>query len=108
MALFGKSRFLRPQHAARRQSHHQTNSRFASVANAATAPLEFVATRTDARLLDDNTRLLKAYEDRLAAALIRSNYINALAALEKSLANANNLATMRMATSPPKIAKSTD
>lgn len=35
--------------------------------------------------LDDNTRLLKAYQDRdanLAAALIRSNHINALAALE--------------------------
>lgn len=39
--------------------------------------------------LDDHTRLVKAYEDRdanLAAALIRSNHINALAALEKSLA----------------------
>jgi DNA-binding GntR family transcriptional regulator len=38
--------------------------------------------------LDDNARLLKAYEDRdatLAAALIRSNHINALAALEKCL-----------------------
>jgi DNA-binding GntR family transcriptional regulator len=40
------------------------------------------------RSLDDNTRLLKAYEDRdanLAAALIRSNHINALAALEKCM-----------------------
>lgn len=40
------------------------------------------------RSLDDNTRLLKAYEDRdtnLAAALIRSNHMNALAALEKCL-----------------------
>lgn len=38
--------------------------------------------------LDDNARLLKAYEDRdsnLAAALIRSNHINALSALEKCL-----------------------
>jgi DNA-binding GntR family transcriptional regulator len=38
--------------------------------------------------LDDHTRLVKAYEDRdanLAAALIRSNHINALAALEKCL-----------------------
>lgn len=38
--------------------------------------------------LDDNARLLKAYEERdanLAAALIRSNHINALAALEKCL-----------------------
>jgi DNA-binding GntR family transcriptional regulator len=38
--------------------------------------------------LDDNTRLLKAYEDRdanLAAALIRSNHMNALAALEKCM-----------------------
>jgi DNA-binding GntR family transcriptional regulator len=38
--------------------------------------------------LDDNTRLLKAYEDgdaTLAAALIRSNHMNALAALEKWL-----------------------
>jgi DNA-binding GntR family transcriptional regulator len=35
--------------------------------------------------LDDNTRLLKAYEERdagLAAALIRSNHMNALSALE--------------------------
>ena len=35
--------------------------------------------------LDDHIRLMKAYEDRdanLAAALIRSNHINALAALE--------------------------
>ncbi|HZQ15024.1 MAG TPA: GntR family transcriptional regulator [Pseudolabrys sp.] len=40
--------------------------------------------------LDDNARLLKAYEDRdatLAAALIRSNHINALAALEKCLSS---------------------
>lgn len=40
--------------------------------------------------LDDNARLLKAYEDRdanLAAALIRSNHINALAALEKCLSD---------------------
>jgi DNA-binding GntR family transcriptional regulator len=40
---------------------------------------------------DDHTRLLKAYEDRdanLAAALIRSNHINALAALETCLAPA--------------------
>jgi len=38
--------------------------------------------------LDDNARLLKAYENRdatLAAALIRSNHMNALAALEKCL-----------------------
>jgi len=38
--------------------------------------------------LDDHVRLMKAYEDRdanLAAALIRSNHINALAALEKCL-----------------------
>jgi DNA-binding GntR family transcriptional regulator len=38
--------------------------------------------------LDDHTRLVRAYEDRdanLAAALIRSNHINALAALEKCL-----------------------
>ena len=38
--------------------------------------------------LDDHIRLMKAYEDRdanLAAALIRSNHINALAALEKCL-----------------------
>lgn len=38
--------------------------------------------------LDDHIRLVKAYEDRdanLAAALIRSNHINALAALEKCL-----------------------
>jgi DNA-binding GntR family transcriptional regulator len=38
--------------------------------------------------LDDHSRLMKAYEDRdanLAAALIRSNHINALAALEKCL-----------------------
>jgi DNA-binding GntR family transcriptional regulator len=38
--------------------------------------------------LDDHTRLVKAYEDRdanLAAALIRSNHINALAALETCL-----------------------
>jgi len=38
-----------------------------------------------ARSFDDHARLLKAYEDRdeqLAAALIRSNHINALAALE--------------------------
>jgi DNA-binding GntR family transcriptional regulator len=38
--------------------------------------------------LDDNARLLKAYEGRdahLAAALIRSNHMNALAALEKCL-----------------------
>jgi DNA-binding GntR family transcriptional regulator len=38
--------------------------------------------------LDDNARLVKAYEDRdatLAAALIRSNHINALAALERCL-----------------------
>lgn len=47
---------------------------------------------------DDNTRLLKAYEDRdanLAAALIRSNHMNALAALEKCLANANNATTLK-------------
>jgi DNA-binding GntR family transcriptional regulator len=40
--------------------------------------------------LDDNTRLLKAYEERdadLAAALIRSNHMNALAALEKCMPN---------------------
>jgi DNA-binding GntR family transcriptional regulator len=40
------------------------------------------------RSYDDHTRLLKAYEDRdanLAAALIRSNHINALAALEACL-----------------------
>ena len=39
--------------------------------------------------LDDNTRLLRAYQDRdanLAAALIRSNHINALAALEAHFA----------------------
>lgn len=38
--------------------------------------------------IDDHIRLVKAYEDRdanLAAALIRSNHINALAALEKCL-----------------------
>jgi DNA-binding GntR family transcriptional regulator len=38
--------------------------------------------------LDDNARLLKAYENRdarLAAALISSNHMNALAALEKCL-----------------------
>jgi DNA-binding GntR family transcriptional regulator len=38
--------------------------------------------------LDDNTRLLKAYEERdadLAAALIRSNHINALASLERCI-----------------------
>ncbi len=38
--------------------------------------------------LDDNARLLKAYEDRdshLAAALIRSNHMGALAALEQCL-----------------------
>jgi DNA-binding GntR family transcriptional regulator len=38
-----------------------------------------------ARSFDDHARLIKAYEDRdeqLAAALIRSNHINALAALE--------------------------
>ena len=38
--------------------------------------------------LDDHIRLMKAYEDRdanLAAALIRSNHINALAALETCL-----------------------
>ncbi len=42
-----------------------------------------------ARSCDDHARLLKAYEDRdatLAAALIRSNHINALAALEAFLA----------------------
>ncbi len=41
------------------------------------------------RSLDDHIRLVRAYEDRdanLAAALIRSNHINALAALEKCLA----------------------
>jgi DNA-binding GntR family transcriptional regulator len=41
------------------------------------------------RSFDDHVRLLKAYEDRdanLAAALIRSNHINALAALEICLA----------------------
>lgn len=40
--------------------------------------------------LDDNTRLLKAYEERdadLAAALIRSNHMNALQALEKCMPN---------------------
>jgi DNA-binding GntR family transcriptional regulator len=40
--------------------------------------------------LDDNRRLLKAYEERdadLAAALIRSNHMNALAALEKCMPN---------------------
>lgn len=40
---------------------------------------------------DDNSRLVKAYEDRdatLAAALIRSNHISALAALEECLAPA--------------------
>lgn len=39
--------------------------------------------------LEDHIRLMKAYEDRdanLAAALIRSNHINALAALERYLA----------------------
>ncbi len=43
-----------------------------------------------ARSCDDHARLLKAYEDRdatLAAALIRSNHINALAALETYLAS---------------------
>ena len=38
--------------------------------------------------LEDHNRLMKAYEDRdanLAAALIRSNHINALAALERCL-----------------------
>jgi DNA-binding GntR family transcriptional regulator len=43
--------------------------------------------------LDDHIRLMKAYEDRdanLAAALIRSNHINALAALEKCLAADGN------------------
>jgi DNA-binding GntR family transcriptional regulator len=38
--------------------------------------------------LDDNTRLVKAYEERdayLAAALIRSNHMNALSALEKCM-----------------------
>jgi DNA-binding GntR family transcriptional regulator len=41
-----------------------------------------------ARSFDDHARLVKAYEDRdaqLAAALIRSNHINALAALEAFL-----------------------
>jgi len=40
------------------------------------------------RSFDDHIRLMKAYEDgdaNLAAALIRSNHINALAALEKCL-----------------------
>jgi DNA-binding GntR family transcriptional regulator len=40
--------------------------------------------------LDDNTRLLKAYEEHdadLAAALIRSNHMNALKALEKCMPN---------------------
>lgn len=43
------------------------------------------------RSLDDSTRMLKAYGDRdanLAAALIWSNHMNAMAAFEKCLANA--------------------
>jgi DNA-binding GntR family transcriptional regulator len=45
--------------------------------------------------LDDSTRLVKAYEDRdanLAAALIRSNHMSALAALEKCLPEPSDIA----------------
>lgn len=45
------------------------------------------------RSFDDHSRLVKAYEDRdpnLAAALIRSNHINALAALEACLGGPKN------------------
>lgn len=50
--------------------------------------------------LDDNRRLLKAYEERdahLAAALIRSNHMNALAALEKCMPdNSRSMQSLRV------------